>query len=933
MTDTEHIDQHPPFRLAGTEKILERGTALTTRLQSPETKVLPQDVVRLDHDGPQLSRHRSDSQAPCPHVCVHELFEQQVARDPGAVAIICKGRQLSYRELNERANQVAHYLRKRGVGPESLVGVCLQRSLELIIGLLAVWKAGGAYIPLDPAYPQDRVSFMVANTGMKVLLTDEKCKILFPVEQDKAVCLDSDWPAIAGESTANLAPTAVPSNLAYVMYTSGSTGQPKGAMIQHSGLVNYLSWAIKAYEVEGKGSVPVHSSIAFDSTVASLYPPLLTGGQVELLPEDVGAQNLLAALRQKKNRSKVVITPAHLELLNQQLSAEEMAGMTKVLVIAGDALNAEKLSKWRDCAPETRLFNEYGPTETTVGCCAYEVRTTDPRNGPVPIGSSITNAVLHVLDINLDPVSPGATGELYVGGAGVGRGYFNKPGLTHERFVDDPFSGASGSRMYKTGDLVRRRPDGTLEFVGRADDQVKIRGYRIELGEIENTLAGHPGVQSCSVVAREDSPGNKQLVAYLIAREAESADTEGVKTFLKQTLPDYMVPAHFVFLDSFPLTQNGKIDRKALPAPSYKNTLIAQEFVAPRTETEKKLAAMWIELLKVERLGIHDDWYELGGHSLLAIRAMSRIQETFGVALSMDTFFPRATVAVLAKALEDREGSPDKLAYAVPVQRKGKEVPFFWIGPRARGNSLSSQLGPDQPFFGIGFEPQLFDQLKAPYRMEEIARHLVLALREKQPRGPYRLGGFCIGAVVAYEVARQLMMAGQEVEQLVLLEPLNPLQSAPVRFATALKRMSIRVGFRFNELRQLGIDEFPVYARRRWKGVKCLFTDVAWRFSARSRFQNRKLHLPDLEKIFFFAASAYKPKPLRCPTVIFRCKDWPMLAAGDPYFGWREMLTGPSETHEVPGDHAGIFREPNVKVLADKLRDCLQNARPLRTPA
>lgn len=869
----------------------------------------------------------NDTRAATPDACVHELFEQQVARDPEAVAVVCQGRQLSYRELNQRANQVAHYLRKRGVGSESLVGVCLESSLEMVIALLGVWKAGGAYIPLDPAYPQDRLSFIVDDTGMKVLLTDEKCKNLFPSARDSAICLDSDRPAIAQENISNLAAAAIPSNLAYVIYTSGSTGQPKGVMIQHYSLVNYLCWAIKAYEVEGKGSVPVHSSIASDSTVASLYPPLLAGGQIELLPKDVGAQNLLAALRRVKNRSKVVITPAHLELLNQQLSPEEMAGMTKVLVIVGETLSAERLSKWRDFAPATRLFNEYGPTETTVGCCAYEVQAADPRNGPVPIGSPIANAQLYVLDPNLHPVPPDVIGELYVGGAGVGRGYLNKPELTRERFLGDPFSDRSGARLYKTGDLVRYRKDGVLEFLGRADRQVKVRGYRIELEEIETTLAGHSGVQACAVLVREDTPGNKQLVAYLIARESESVDIKRLKKFLKQRLPDYMVPVYFVFLDSFPLNQNGKIERRALPAPSYKDTLAAQEFVAPHAAAEKKLAAIWMELLKVERIGIHDDFFDLGGDSLLAIRLTLLIQEAFGVVLSMDTFFPSATIAGLAKALKGREEPRHRLAYAAAVQYQGKAPPFFWIGARAAGNSLSDQLGPNQPFFSIGFEPQIVDQLRAPYRMEEIAKDIVLALREKQPQGPYRLGGFCLGAVFAYEVARQLTMHGQDVGLLVLFEPLNPFQSARVRFATGLRRMIIRLGFRLGELRRLRIGEFPVYARSRWKGLKSLLTDMAWRISERSKFLTRQLRSPSVKKILFFAASSYVPKPLGCATVIFRCKDWPMLSAGDPYFGWREWLTGHSETHEVPGDHAGIFREPNVKVLAEKLRACFHNAR------
>lgn len=932
VNNTKCASQNPVFRLIASEKILEREAPLASRAQSFETEMSTQHDLLTEREGYQSSYDSNDAHVAFPDVCVHELFEQQVARDPNAVAVVFKERQISYWELNERANQLAHYLRKRGVGPESLVGVCLERSQEMLVAILGVWKAGGAHIPLDPACPQDRLSFMVHDAGITILVTDEKYKNLIPSASGKAVCLDSDWPDIAQEKTRNLSAAATPSNLAYVMYTSGSTGQPKGVMIQHDSLINYLCWAIKTYEVEGKGSVPVHSSIAFDSTVASLYPPLLTGGQIELLPEDVGAQNLLAALRRVKNRSKAVLTPAHLELLNQQLSPEEMAGMVKVLVIAGETLSADRLSRWRDFAPATRLFNEYGPTETTVGCCAYEVQAEDPRYGPVPIGSAISNAQLYVLDPDLRPVPPGVIGELFIGGPGVGRGYLNNPRLTAERFLDDPFSSRSGARLFKTGDLVRSRKDGTLEFLGRVDDQVKVRGYRIELGEIETTLAGHPGVQSCTVLAREDSPGNKQLVAYLVARASESVDAEEIRTFLRQRLPHYMVPAYFVALNSFPLNQNGKIDRNALPAPTYRDTMAAQEFVAPRTETEKRLAAICMELLKVERIGIHDDFFDLGGHSLPALKLLSQIREVFGVVLSMHTFCSSATIAGLAKALEGREESGDRLAYAVDVQHNGKEPPFCWIGAGNRAGALSNQLGPSQPFFGVGFEPQIVEQLKAPYRMEEIAKHLVLALRKKQPQGPYRLGGFCLGAVAAYEVARQLTMQGQEVGLLVLFEPMNPFQSAKGRLAAGLVRTIFRIRFRFGELRRLKVGESPVYVRCRWKGLKSVLKDVLWGISARSQFLNRQLHSPDLDKILFFAASSYEPKPLACPTAIFGCKDWPMLSAGDPYFGWSELLIGYSETHEVPGDHSGIFQEPNIKVLAEKLRACLQIAGQTGTP-
>jgi len=422
------------------------------------------------------------TRAEYPNNCVHELFERQAEKTPDLTAVVYEGKTLSYRELNERANQVAHYLRKRGVGPEVLVGVCLNRTPEMVIGLLGIWKAGGAYVPLDPAYPVERLSYMMQDSAAKFLLTSGELKRHIPSTDDKAILLDADWKQIAKESSANPESSAVPSNLAYVMYTSGSTGEPKGAMILHSGLVNYLWWAISAYGVEAGRSVPVHSSISFDLTVTSLYPALLAGGKVELLREDVGAQNLIAALKKAENRSLVKITPAHLELLSQQLSSQEAANVTKTFVIGGEALLAENLVLWREFAPATRLINEYGPTETVVGCCVYEVRPEDPRTGPVAIGRPIANTQLYILDENLQPVPTGVKGDLYIGGDGVARGYLNRPELTQKKFIADPFSGKSGARLYKSGDLARYRKDGTLEFLGRVDDQVKVRGYRIELG-------------------------------------------------------------------------------------------------------------------------------------------------------------------------------------------------------------------------------------------------------------------------------------------------------------------------------------------------------------------------------------------------------------------------------------------------------------------
>ena len=616
---------------------------------------------------PSIMGH--DTHAEFPQVCAHALFESQVERSPDATAVIFESRELSYRELNARANQVAHHLRRAGVGPDSLVGICMRRSPEMVVAALGVWKAGGAYVPLDPEYPPERLLFMINDANTRFLLTQESCRPLLGSFEGEAIYLDTGWSALAQESQDNPAPLARPTDLAYVMYTSGSTGRPKGAMIVHRGLVNYLCWAVREYGVEAGRSNPVHSSFSFDLTVTSLYTPLISGGSVELLPEDVGAQQLLAALLRQGDRSLVKITPAHLELLSQQIPQAKARGMSRAMVIGGENLLAESLKFWREGAPQTRLINEYGPTETVVGCCIYEVKPSDPDHGSIPIGRPIANTLLYVLGADLKPVVAGEPGELYIGGAGVARGYFNRPELTAERFLPDPFAGSPEARMYKSGDLARLRPDGILEYLGRADDQVKIRGYRIELGEIETTLSAEPGVRVCAVVAREDEPGKKRLVAYVVARPGVKLETADLKLFLKDRLPEHMVPAQFVHLESLPLTPNGKVDRKSLPAPVIESASKGAD-AAGMSETETKVAAIWCDLFKTTEIGVNDDFFDRGGDSLLGVALLLRIKSAFGVEMQLASLFDQPTIAKLAEIIDTLSGGGARPAGGEDAQQR-----------------------------------------------------------------------------------------------------------------------------------------------------------------------------------------------------------------------------------------------------------------------
>lgn len=604
---------------------------------------------------------------------LHRLFEKQVKTNPAAIALKFAGEVLTYEELNTKANQLARHLRRLGVGPEVLVGLHLERSFDLVIGMLAVLKAGGAYVPLDLIYPKERLAFMLEDAGLKVLLTQQRLVTTLPEHQATTVMLDS-WDRFASESGADLDAEVNSDNLAYVLYTSGSTGRPKGVMITHRGLSNYLGWATAAYRVnEGEGA-PVHSPVGFDLTVTSLFTPLLAGKCVVLLREEAGVEALLSALREH-DFSLVKLTPAHLEVLKELPPANEAAQRARTFVIGGEALYGESLSFWRDHKPGVRIINEYGPTETVVGCCVYDVPFDARIEGSVPIGRPIDNTQLYILDPHLKPLPLGLTGELYIGGEGLARGYLMRPELTAERFVPDPFGAKAGARLYRTGDLVRARTDGTLEFIGRRDRQVKVRGYRIELAEIEATLMRLPGIREV-VVALEEEIGPVNGETTLVAYVASDGSGEEIRSSLQAQLPAYMVPGHVVVLERFPLTTHGKVDHRELRALAIAAERNAEEGGAPLTEVERHVADMWREVLNVGAVGREANFFDLGGHSLLATQVMARVRERLRVEVPLQRLFEYPTVSRFAAQIE---------AVASQNGRRGDDPP---IQPVARRGHL-----------------------------------------------------------------------------------------------------------------------------------------------------------------------------------------------------------------------------------------------------
>jgi amino acid adenylation domain-containing protein len=592
--------------------------------------------------------------------CVHELFEAQVARTPDAIAAEFSGAQLAYRELNTRANQLARYLGRQGVGPEVLVGVCVERSFEMLVSILAVLKAGGAYVPLDPTYPSERITFMIEDAGLTLLLTQARLVKDIPTCRARLIPVDRDAEIIARECKDNLAIGTTPRNLAYVIYTSGSTGNPKGVQIEHRSLVNFVEAAVAAYEIKPGDRVLQFASLSFDLSAEEIYPALICGATVvsrtdEMISSPRDFLNQCAAWRV----TVLDLPTAYWHELTDALGQEgvTLPASVRLVIIGGEKALLERVRLWQRFAGETvRLVNSYGPTETTVAVTMCDLRQEDEnglRRG-VSIGQPILNTTAYVLDELRRPVPIGVPGELYIGGAGVGRGYLNRPELTAEKFISDSFGQDANAKLYRTGDLVRYRADGHIEFVGRVDNQIKIRGFRVELGEIEQALRNHPGVTDSVVVLLEENAGDKRLVAYVVpARESQLTFTE-LRNFLKAKLPSYMLPAALETIAALPLMPNGKIDRGELPEPQQIRPETCESFVAPRTLMEALLASAWCEALRIERVGVHDNFFELGGHSLLAARVVSNLRQTMQIDLGMVDVLRSPTIAELAALLEAR---------------------------------------------------------------------------------------------------------------------------------------------------------------------------------------------------------------------------------------------------------------------------------------
>lgn len=797
--------------------------------------------------------------------CIHRLFEAQAARTPDAVALVIGNREVSYSELDRRSEQLSRYLQANGVGPEVVVAICMNRSLEMIVGLLGILKAGGAYLPLEPDDPPGRLAFMLDDADALLLLTLQPLLSGLEFFDAQVICLDSDWSTIEAVSEGACANAPTAESLAYIMYTSGSSGRPKGVLIPHRAVVRLVKG--QSYVELNPDQVFLQlAPVSFDASTFEIWGCLLNGGRLILFDEEKPSLDGLVAAVRRHKVTIIWLTAGLFHLLaNTRIDA-----LTSVrqLLAGGDVLSVAQVQKALQALPHCRLINGYGPTENTTFTCCYPITGPCRSDTSIPIGRPIENTRVYILDPNRQPVPIGVPGELHAGGAGLARGYLNRPELTERRFIRHPFSDDPSARLYRTGDLARYLPDGNIEFLGRVDDQVKIRGFRVEPGEIEAALAGHPGVSECFVLAQDDGRVGKRLVAYIVPEEEQIPTLNELRSYMSRKLPAYMVPSAFVPVEALPLTRNGKIDRQALAALD-EGRQTEQTYVHPRTLTERKLAEIWKKILWLDHdVGIHDNFFDLGGHSLLSVQLVAEIEEAFDQKLPVSALFQLSTVAELASVLGEGETFelPDTgrvkspaiapeiyhqlqaltagwqgrkigpTALMVGLNVEGSKQPLFWCLQGFRELSqLARYLGNDQPTYGMRSGHLVMKYTRE--NIEALASHYVEEILTVEPVGPYLVGGNCQAAAISFEMARQLQSRGKTVTLLCNLERFVP---------------------------------------RLYQGRRALFFGRDSEFNPYKSFQT-------------------------------------------PELGWRKFSPAGFTLDLVSGVHGRFFDEPNVQILADKL--------------
>ncbi|NJR45853.1 MAG: amino acid adenylation domain-containing protein [Hyellaceae cyanobacterium CSU_1_1] len=875
----------------------------------------------------------NDTKSNYPQCCLHQLFEAKVAEHSQAVAIVCQGKYLTYGELEQKANQLACYLQSLGVQAETLVGICLNRSLEMIIGLFAILKAGGAYLPLDPNYPTARLTYLLDDGGVGILLTQGKLLDRLPETSAKVVCLDQDWQEILAVNNQPIS-NVNSHNLAYAIYTSGSTGNPKGVEIEHHSVVNTLFDIEQRFKISSQDSVLAVSSLSFDLSVYDIFGLLGSGGRV-IIPQPENCPNPEHWLK-LIIQEKVTIwnsAPALMELLLDYIMTNQrtLPQSLRLILLSGDRISPHLVIQLQTLNPQLQIISLGGATEASIWSIYYPIKNLAPSTKTIPYGRPLNNQSFYILDPKLQLVPIGATGELYIGGVGVARGYLHREQLTASKFILDPFSNWATARLYKTGDLGRYLEDGNIEFLGRIDNQVKIRGVRVELGEIEATLSQYPGITETIVAIANRAKGiasdnseQTTIVAYCVSK-LKSITSKQLRDFLKTKLPEYAIPATFVFLDSVPLTPNGKINRQALLELPLNQLETENDFLPPQDTLEWQLSQIWSRILNVKPIGRDDNFFELGGNSLLALRLFEQIQTTFGKNLPLATLFQAPTIAQLASLMLE-QGWSAYWSSLVSIQPHGDQSPLFLVhavGGNVLGYRwLAEALGTDRPIYGL--QARGLDGQQTPLTsIKEMAASYLEEIKLIQPQGPYFLAGHSFGGFVAFEMAQQLVQQGETVAFLALFDCFGPNDHDKSTLAQ-------RLGIHINNLSALSLREKLAYFTDRFEYILQSKMPFAWqqRYSKLAnlmRSPEQRL-IAQIQNINLQAKEQYTPTVHEGKLTLFRAQARQVNGYFDPDGGWQGLALGGIDVYEVPGTHTSLLLKPeNAQILAGKLKAILAN--------
>ena len=894
------------FERATAEQLLDHYLlVLDAFLADPDAPIQAIEMITAAEQD-ALQRSWSDCDRPFDQTAtIHSLIGDRVLVSPTATAVTGPdGDAITYRELEERSNQLAHHLLDEGVAVGDLVGLMVDRSIHMVIAMIGILKVGAAYVPLDPGYPAERLEFMVDDARLRLIVTEQGVASEWVQTTHRCVLLDRDAPVLGRRPVGAVGVHVEPTDRAYVIYTSGSTGTPKGVELEHRSVVNFLHAMQRRPGLDSDDILLAVTTLSFDIAVLEIFLPLVVGASVVVAARATAASP--EALQNALVVSGATVFQATPSMWRMLVESGWKGDPNLTILCGGEALPRELAD---ELIPRARaVWNMYGPTETTVWSAALQVEMSP---GPVLVGGPIDNTRLYVLDRLGRRVPAGVPGELFIGGDGLARGYLGRSELTAERFVVDPFreAGSTSPRMYRTGDLVRRRRDGLLEFLGRIDNQVKLRGHRIELGEIEALLTRHPSVAEAIVLARMMDEGDSRLVAYVVRSNAAQPD---LRPFLRDHLPEYMVPSAIVEMDSLPMTPNGKVDRNALPDPRTASHPAVTEPPLPGLETV--VADIWCDVLNVSTVSRHDDFFDLGGHSLLAVRLFARIQAATDVRLPLTTLFRARTIAALVRAMTGpsaRQRWTSLVPVAPGVQSPGTRPPFFYVSPflitALSFSHLARHLGDEQPFYvlqpqGMESEDEIHD------RVEDMASHYLDEIRDVQPVGPYRIGGHCAGSWVAFEMARQLESEGESVETLVLVdsEPpgIDPPRSGRLRHRAAVVRYYLRSGRLLDAARW----KLSVWRERHQAG-KVDTTD-----------QTRVARLRDIHAE---SHRGYRGGTIAAEITFVRSEQSASLATLDWHLRWRELTTSRMRVMSVPGAHSGLVDSDHAEALASCIRTAL----------